>query len=129
MAVGLSRSLSSGRTGTMSLMMGVRENRSKSNGETRRQCCLAPRHSDDSTCYQLKTDRGPGRLNIATANPGLLRHAARRSLVGASRRLPFCARPRTQTGERIATAPTSWLFFLWVIFGLLNCSSGGSAPP
>lgn len=37
---------------------------------------------DASTCYQLKTDRGPGSLNIATANPGLLRHGA--SLVGAA---------------------------------------------
>lgn len=42
--------------------------------QTRRLCCL--RTAWMSTCFRLKTDRGPGILNIATANPGLLRHKA-----------------------------------------------------
>lgn len=46
----------------------------QSQAETRRLCCL--RTAWMSTCFRLKTDRGPGSLNIATANPGLLRHGA-----------------------------------------------------
>lgn len=51
----------------------------QSQPETRRLCCL--RTAWMSTCFQLKTDRGPGSLNIATANPGLLRHDATRRII------------------------------------------------
>lgn len=78
---------------------------------------------DASTCYQLKTDRGPGSLNITTANPGLLRHVA-------SQRLPF--RPLencVQTGEQITKnfrisgyfSPCNFLWIKdWVIIYFLT---------
>jgi hypothetical protein len=60
--------------------MGVHENRSKS--DSRR--LMPPRAFGASTCYRLKTDRGPGSLNIAAANPGLLRHCCGRAATPSS---------------------------------------------